>query len=294
MQSLWRRTTHLFWEYPALWLPVLCADFVNFWLKQIRNIATHQVLIWVSPHSVFSNAPSPIYPGSPASTNYLWASAPILWVTNLAFLYSYVIAFRLTADHVNARLQEKPLTLRDSLSNSIRQPAKTLQFLLILVLLIVGMMVLGASPYAFKMRPASVDIDIFIRVVSIIQITCVALLIAPNGLKLIRSSQLEPLTAPDKRSARVFAALAVFTSAILGFAGTPVGQRIYVDLYPYAPKAVIEMVGSLMAAIPYIPLFIALTLIATDSSKAVRFPEPTPDADPELPHLNSPSPESLT
>src|ERR1035437_9295217 len=61
MRTLWRTTTHLFWQYPILWLPAFLADLTAYCLRSFQAWMTHAVINnLVAGHSVLSNTPEPL------------------------------------------------------------------------------------------------------------------------------------------------------------------------------------------------------------------------------------------
>ena len=279
MQALWRKTAYLFWQHPVLWLPVLCADACCFWLKQFRTIAIAYAILWFGPHeSVFSDRPAVPHPGSEAYIANLGISAPMFWIGNLAFLYFYVVALRATAALVNAVEDSRPLNWQEICRKAFQEPRTSILLSAKVVLLGFAITLLATTPFLFKLRPESLSPNSFILATSILEAALVALLIVPSGLKMIWPAQSSLPTTADKRNARFLAICAVIASTLVGESIAFVERPIYADLYPQVLRAFLEMCASLIAALPYMPLFIALSLIALSMPPQPPVIEATCDA----------------
>jgi ABC-type methionine transport system permease subunit len=100
---------------------------------------------------------------------------------------------------------------------------------------------------------------------------CVACLAAPIAMRRIGRTTLSPLTAESTRNGRLFASLAVTVSALLGYC-LPYVDRSFV-LEPLfrnlTAVATLEAIVSMLVALPYVVLFIALTLIVDGDAGGV-------------------------
>jgi len=101
----------------------------------------------------------------------------------------------------------------------------------------------------------------------------IAYLISPAAVRLLGNTS-EKVSAEEAKSSRGFAVVAVAISAGVGFAAQHAGQSL-IDSPPHLHGLairVVELLGSLLSAVPYILLFIALSLIAAKFLETVEEP----------------------
>jgi hypothetical protein len=97
-----------------------------------------------------------------------------------------------------------------------------------------------------------------------------AYFVAPIAMRRIDAMALKPLTAESKRNGRIFAVLAVVVSSFLGYC-LPFIETSFIAEPFFGNSSAIAILGaivSLVTAIPYVVLFIALTLIVDGDAAA--------------------------
>ena len=267
MLNLGRRVSYLFWQHPILWLPLLCVDLAAYWLHRLQRLASYQLLVWLLPHeSVFSHNPAPLTPGSSLVRNAWWISTPIFWGNSLLCLCLYVAAFMVTAYLVQQLLCETAPNLSLSVQFVQFRLRKLFLFSISIFLLFPVAGFLSTTPYlnrSFFLFPLSSLIQI--EILGVIMSAAIGFLLAPLALKLIQPPQSEPIPRAAKMQARIFAALAVVATVILGFTLPAIERNFYNDFSAHWQilDPLLSIIGSLIATFPYIALSIALSLLAT-------------------------------
>ena len=266
MLNLGRRVSYLFWQHPVLWLPFLCVDFTAYWLHYFQKLWTHQLFLWLLPReSVFSHNPAPYSPGNNWSIIASWITLPVVWTTSFLSTCLYVAAFIVTALFVQNLLLEAapnhPLALH-YLQSKLRQ---LLLFSLIVLILFPVAELIAATPYLsrdFLLVPYSPLIQT--EILGAIALTAIGFIMAPSALKLIQPPQSEPIPPTAKMQARIFASIAVAATVILGYTLPAIERGFYNDFSAHWQilSPLLSIIDSLIATFPYIPLSIALSLLA--------------------------------
>ena len=267
MTNLGRRVSYLFWQHPILWLPLLCVDFVAHWLHRLQKLASHQLLVWLLPHeSVFSHNPAPLTPGSSLVRDAWWITTPISWGNFLLCLCLYIAAFIVTAHFVQQLLHETGPNLSLSLQFLRPRQRKLFLFSLIIFLLFPVLEAFSTAPIAARISFIPFDPLTQSLILGAAALTALGFLIAPSALKLIQPSQAEPIPRAAKTQARIFAAIAVAATAILGYTSPAIERGFYNDFSAHWQilSPILAITGSLIATFPYIALAIALSLLTID------------------------------
>ncbi|MDR3736406.1 MAG: hypothetical protein P4L10_12825, partial [Acidobacteriaceae bacterium] len=87
MRTLLKRASYLFWQYPVLWLPVLAADVLKFWVVAGGHSLSHIVTLAMLPHSVLTGTVYPPF-GSQMMSIYL-VGGFFTWGTNFCGVALY-------------------------------------------------------------------------------------------------------------------------------------------------------------------------------------------------------------
>lgn len=106
---------------------------------------------------------------------------------------------------------------------------------------------------------------------------CIAWLIAPVGMRLIQPNTGQPVTAEVKRFGRHFATLAAVASTILSSVmqwAIPHAEAT-LNMDPWLRGLVAPPVESLLSAVPYLLLWIALPLLISADLPMVEIPSPS-------------------
>lgn len=278
MEQLWRKTSDLFWGYPVLWLPVLIADFIAFCLKQLCEFLRGEaVLRFLQRDSVLGNRLEYVTHGATYTVGVVLLSILRFSEIFLA-IWFYTVALLVTAALTGAILQSCKSGCRLIALDIRRHRYNILVFSLKVFLLCVlaGAIATGAfillTP---RLNHPSLLIGIswssFGIVLTTMLLGCVAFIISPSAITLLNLGSPAANTGKVK-CGRVLAVLTVVVSSVIGsFIGTVV-QTIFRDVsHIHAITSLAIYAGaSLLGAFPYVPLFIALSLIATSESEAQR------------------------
>jgi hypothetical protein len=255
MQALWRRTTAMFWGYPVLWLPVLVADLLAFGAQHSRRPLLH---LLVTPllvrHSVLVGAIDELAIGSTNAFLGEVLAALITAFTQFSSILSYTIGFFLTAELVDRRLGrfeswERGSELKRILKLSVRAYA---------IAFVMGFCLFGGLTYELAVHGNHLWSSVyFTQGGGLVVMAVLAYLLAPAALRSVaKDGMIDPQA---KLLARQAALLAVVASAACVVFTTAVETSMLAMPQPWV---LVRIVASLIAATPYIPLFIALALLA--------------------------------
>jgi len=266
-RQIWRETAALFWQYPVLWLPVLGADLLSFVLNRLGKSAARRVIyhLLMGPASVFGDTRSLPGPSSGVPFGKAAALGGIFeWSAHFTQVLLYTTAFLITAVLVQKISRAEPfqssiqivrLRWRAILGLSLR----LLGLLAILAISLATMLSVVAQSRKFvSLIPSET-----MYAIGVAAFCAIAYSVAPTAMRRIRTSDLRPLTVESKQNSRIFAVLAVVASSLLGYCMSYVERSFAAEpLFNSALAATaLDAIVSLAGAVPYITLFIALTII---------------------------------
>jgi hypothetical protein len=280
VRQVWRETAALFWEHPVLWLPVLGADLTSFFLTKLQKYVSHALIyhLLLGPASVFGDTRS--LPG-PSSNGIVFKAAvlgsALQWSTHFAQIILYTIALFTTAALVRNISRHESA----SLLSSVQLVGSQSRTILALSLKVLGMVTLLAitlgTVIAFTIAQAQkhmVHLPSGAMYLLIVPAFCsIAYLAAPIAIRQIGAMALKTLTPESKRNERIFAVLTVVVSSALGYCLPYIEGSFTAEPFFSSTPAVTTLgaIVSLLVALPYVVLFIALTLIV-DSDGGSRDP----------------------
>jgi len=264
MTNLFRRASHLFWQYPILWVPVFAADIVDTLLKEVRPLATHALIQSVlQSHSVLSSVPDPLQASQLSTWKLALLSAPIVWGAHLVGIVLYASAMTMTATLV---LMNPPTMAGLYKQNPDRSFKDTLYFSLkvFAIIFLIGVPWTAIVGVVSMMFPRSRLIwgGDFAILFGVVFTVVVAYFITPTAIRLLRKPGTEPVNVDLMRPARAFAVLTVIASGLLYRLTLGTESTFLARPTPRIGILSFDAVASLAGAIPYILLFIALTLVA--------------------------------
>ena len=233
--------------------------------------------------SVFRHSPATLGPESNWFIISGWITLPIVWVTSFLSLCLYVAAFMITAQFAQNLLQKIALNVPFALNYVQSKRRQILLFSLIILVLFPVVIFFSATPYIsrnFLLVPYSPLIQT--EILGSIALTAIGFFMAPSALKLIQPPQSELIPPAAKMQARIFAAIAVAATVILGDTLPAIERGFYTDFSAHWQllSPLLSIIGSLIATFPYIPLSIALSLLAAnDPEQQTITSEPTHEAD---------------
>jgi hypothetical protein len=311
MRTLWRSTASLLRKHPIVWLPVLLTRIISFNLSRIDSIVRtkllHALMPWLlhsQGHSVLSgnivvDSPAPV-----AMRKFVALTAPIQYGT--LFLQDFVFACALIAIAaiLHRLLTSGHGTLRDAVASISSSSYRILIycFKLLGLSLIARLVTSFLTPFMdsfinhngpeklLLLSPTSqialggspVFIDFFDHLWILPITLCVVYVIAPVELHLLQPPDFPP-TPNQRRQARLADMTAAVAISALGIALFAIERNLFQVIHRTDQSTyLISAVSSLARAIPYVPLYIALYLIANPDTPLIATPE-TPLDLPEPP-----------
>ena len=282
MKRLWQRVWELSRQHTVLWLPVVGAALLSCGWAQLRKSAIHQILPWIlrarQGHFVLGGT----FPTSGNSTAgygviYL-ASFFITTLCEYADICCYVIAMLIIA-----HLLGKPMTDathdKPYISFSVARHGLGVLWLSLLVyLLALASSALVFLPVTFY--PTSRLGQPFTIAVVLVMYSALAFFITPVALRLLAragGAQIGPeeVAIGRKCSLLVGVAISLLSAVQLSIAG-----KLHVD---HAQREAFGIVGTIVTALPYVPLFLALSLISMKDFKLVGPTNPTMEVEQTTP-----------
>lgn len=269
MKKLWQRTMELFRRYPALWLPVFGADLLSYILRHLRPIISNQAMIWILQEHSLLGASSTYDVNNPAKIHAVYLAAGILrFGFELAGVCAYLVAAIITA----RMLGQMPLQGGPGVSNqrpSIAIYTRSilwLGFMSFLLAMAVGVLISVPSfYYAASLHQNSLMTKPYIASIEVLPAyLIVAYFMVPPLLRLLAWPRNTLIDAETISIGRKFA---MVTATIAAAIAIPIGM-VKLPLPNTAAETLIaNAIGSLIDSVPYIPLFIALSLLAIGAPK---------------------------
>ena len=283
MKRLRQRVWELSRQHTVLWLPVVGAALLSCGWAQLRKSAIHQILPWIlrarQGHSVLGGT----FPTSGNSTAgygviYL-ASFFITTLCEYADICCYVIAMLIIA-----HLLGKPMTDathdKPYIGFSVARHGLGVLWLSLLVyLLALASSALVFLPATFYPTSRLWQPLVTITVV-LVMYSALAFFITPVALRLLARAGgaqigLEEVAIGRKCSLLVGVAISLLSAVQLSIAG-----KLHVD---HAQREAFGIVGTIVTALPYVPLFLALSLISMKDFKLVGPTNPTMEVEQTTP-----------
>jgi hypothetical protein len=275
MQTLFRRTSFLFWQYPILWLSVVIADLAAFSLNQLQAKLTHAIIMSMVSRSVLGNVPEPLHYGH-KTLEIAILTRPIVWGAHLVHISLYSAAMVSMALLIPSLLQKEKLSLR-TLITLIRESSYRLLLFSLKMLIVIGigavLMALPLVAYFGSHGPRYISINAFSYCESALFFAAIAYLMSSAAVRLLRPEGSPVLTPAVTRQARISAALATVASVALSFLALQVEPNFQFRSSNSAGIFAFEIAASLIAALPYIPLFIAFAILAADKQLSAEIPD---------------------
>jgi hypothetical protein len=298
MRNLWSTTTSLLRQHPILWLPVILADVASFWLSWLERLLhtqlIEQVVIWLSQsHSVLGDTPD-YSTLTPAVSNKAAAlTAPLVWTTRYLGICLYTAALIATAAIVYSVAAPETATLKQSRSSIWTSRRRILIFSLKFFFLNAVVGILGSwllswslqlqsfwekststSP-AFQIAIEKSNLPVLLP--ALLLAAAIATIMAPIAVRLLQPPPV-PLSPQQAKSARHASLIVVAVAAVLQVLIQQVEPSLFQHLgTATATLLTVGFAVSLITAIPFVPLYVALSLIATPEANApAPILEPTP------------------
>jgi hypothetical protein len=267
MQELWRKTIELFRKNPILWLPVLCSDITVFWLTRVQNLATRKIAEWcitTSVQSVLGGTYTKSDLSQQAIRRAELLGAPLEWGTYFAHIGLYTAAFVMTAMLVNMLLQNREA---DS-AEAFRSLRSFTRGMLRLSIKLLGIYAAGSVvfvlpiTYLWKISGLSklVTPSFLGAGEAVVISTCAAWLLTPTAIALLQAKDSISASADQLKWGRIFAILTPPVSILIGYLAQRAEQAV--PLTSNFEFTVAGMAVSVASSVPYIVLFVSLSLVA--------------------------------
>jgi hypothetical protein len=268
-ERLWRRTVTLAREYPALWLPVIFADLVGFSLRVNKLAAIefadrlfhrmfprHSVLIGTIGDSPTAGVPSFV------------AAVLITFVIQSAPIVLYTVAY-----FVTARMVRRYVGIESSSKGSHigrKMVALSIRGLLVGCVAGIAIGLLSVAYLRSTWHVVGLPGIIFAEVMGAVVTSAFAYVMVPPAMRLLA----EPAESLNKRSIRLGRKCAI--GAVMASTGLLILESIVVGIVyrTHAEIRTIQAIGSLLSALPYAPLYIALSLLTRDEQTEVTREQP--------------------
>jgi hypothetical protein len=240
---------------------------LGFFLNQFERGATHQFVLWLVSHthsSVLGGAPD-LATQRAIELKATLLTAPLLWATYFAATYLYIVALVMTAGLVREILDGREPEMEPQFGFVSARRANILSVsikafaVLVVAILLMGALIVPAV-HLFKREISASSIGL---AAALLASLAVAFFITPRALALISGHQF-PVSAKQISDARRFGMLAVTVSAAVGYLCEVAASAAR---GPAVPHLVFGTVDSLLSALPFIPLFVFLSLTALGSEE---------------------------
>jgi hypothetical protein len=295
MRTLWRSTVSLLRNHPILWLPVALARIISFhlnWLDSVvRSKLIHALMPWLMhthAHSVLSGNIVADSTTPNALRKFVALTAPIQYGTLFLEDFLFACALIATAAILHNLATGSPATLRATATPITASASRISIFCLKLLglTLISSWITSSLAPFAGsfidhngpqKLLRLSLESQMalgssplfinFLYHLWILPITlCVVYVIAPIKLHLLQPPDLPP-TPNQRKQARLAEITATIAISALGIAASAAVRNLFQVIVRTDQNTYLtSVVSSLVRAIPLVPLYIALYLIANPNN----------------------------
>lgn len=268
MGELWRDLVDLLRRRPALWVPVLVADLLGYLVDMGRNALLVAVVLHQTAHQSALGGPIIHGPMSASAMEGTTILALLLsWLTYFVRLLLYAGAFIAIAALVEAyseRVRKPAAELGPALQRSwggiLELSLRALSVYAIAALLFTWLAGY-VSNHGHKALLHNLWFDFVLR--GLLLRLILAVLLAPVALRVLSGSQ------PDKPHARLSQQFAAILALVISLLALFVGYNSReLAQVPPAARYPLEIVGSLLVALPYVLLFTGLALLARRLAKA--------------------------
>lgn len=195
-------------------------------------------------------------------------TAPMTWGARYLHICLYTTAFIITVAFVSRIQDHKEPGFADAMS-SLRLSLRSifwfaLKIFAFCILAAILMALVPASVISFFYETKSLGAAAFGSIIAFFISVCIAWLLTPAGIRLIQASHSQRISAESIKQGRIFAILAVLASIVLSYFSMKAEASLYAssDFNPAFIQLAIMPVFSLLVSLPYMLLWIALSLLA--------------------------------
>lgn len=261
MEELWQKTSELLWQRPMLWVPVLAAELLGFFVS-LGTLALLRAVVLggMQYHSALGGAPVRTPMNAAGMEHATILALLISWVSNFIRLLFYATALAATAAlaHGYRKRSEKAI---GEVGPSLRRHAAdifSLALRALVVYALAAVLVDNLGKWLLAHHHKTVLASGWLEtVVGVLLLIVLSWFLAPAAVYAL--AHRSP-SAVLKQRARVFAFCLGLVALLLGrFVTTNLRE---VRIPSVFVKGVLELMGSWIAAVPYVLLFVGLALIA--------------------------------
>lgn len=262
MGELWRSVSEMMWKRPSLWVPVLVADLLGFFVNFGRLALLRAVVEKAEYHSALGGAPVRNQLTASAVHSATTTAIVVDWTSYLLRLLLYTAALMATAALVRSfkeRLKkpwaEVPGALKTHVGGIFSLGLRALAIYGAAAVLFAW---LGSSlvKHGHRAWLASGWIEIGVTLVLMIAL---ALLLGPVAIQVL-AKRYAP--AALKQRAQWFALSLGFVALVLGIYVS--GNIRTIRMEPSVGRTLLELSGSWIVALPYAVLFVGLAMLASE------------------------------
>jgi hypothetical protein len=261
MGELWRDLVELLRRRPALWLPVLLADLLGYLLNLLRGVSLRALVLHETAQRSALGGAVVHTPLSPSAMQSASIFALLLsWFTYFLRMLLYSGAFVATAALVQAYLQRQ----KDAAGRVGPAFARHWGGILELALRALSVYALAAllfgwvSPWLAKHgQTALLHSPWFGFTLTLLVLVILSLLLPPVALRVLAGAPPRPAEA---RVSQQFALVLVLVAALLASFVSSNSRQL--AQAPPAARFPLEIIGSLVVALPYVLLFVGLAILA--------------------------------
>jgi hypothetical protein len=267
-RTLLVRIGSLLRDNPVLALPVLIADTLSFVAMHLQH-ALHDPLLGLllaQPDSVLSSPRHEFVLTAQNATKAFWMMAPLIWGCYLLTMYLYTTALMITSDLVNSVIRGEASSLRISITRSMIHKVRAFRFAL-RVFAIAAVAAGAASLLLFMSmnvpwlaRRMGADLGYVIGM--IVELPALYVLVAP-AIRLLRTANLGVSTHINRLGAVVGVAFVVLQGLLLMLINHVLPDSLF-QQRTVPGFLVRQWVISLVGASLYVPIFIAISLLAAE------------------------------
>ena len=278
MGEMWRKASELIWRRPVLWLPVLVAELLSYFVMLGRGAwIRHIILSRMRGHSVLGGPAVTTRLTGPAAVHANNIAITLTWTAYFIRLLLYAAALVVTSALVRSFLSSarKPTA---NIGAALQSRALAMLSLALRALAIYGGVALvvgwvGRWLVMHGHRSASVAQGVELTAGLLLD-GILALVVAPVGVQAL-SGHLPG--QPLRWRAQLFAFLLALVALALGTFVTANIRAVHFG--SLATRILLEVTGSWIAALPYALLFVGLAVIALEQSRlqeSSELPDETP------------------
>ena len=261
MGELWRDLVELLRTRPILWLPVLLADLLGYLLNLARNGVLRQVVLHqTTQHSALGGAVvhGPMSASAMESTTIV--ALLLSWLTYFGRMLLYSGALIATAALVQSLREREPKPVQVVGPALARGWGGMLELALrgLAVYAVAALLFSWLSPFLAKHGQAALLHNLWFGYgLTLAVLLLLAVLLPPVALRVLSGQQPSGTLA---RASQQFSVVPVVVASLL--AATVSANSRELALAPPGARYPLEIVGSLVVALPYVLLFTGLSLLA--------------------------------